>query len=69
MNESERAVGWLSYDEQKPMPDAKVVEDFSSTFDDMALVPYDKQPVLGPEIGQSITLSIGMGMSMDGGHQ
>ncbi|KAH7024597.1 Cupredoxin [Microdochium trichocladiopsis] len=68
LDESERAVGWLTYDDQKPFPDAKVVEDFSGAFDDMALVPYDQQPVLGPEVGQSITLAIGMGMAMDGGH-
>ncbi|KAJ1323364.1 iron transport multicopper oxidase [Microdochium nivale] len=69
MTESERAVGWLAYDDHAPLPDAEVVKDFSTALDDMALIPFDREPVFGgPDADQTITLAIGMGMSMHGGH-
>ncbi|KXJ86106.1 Cupredoxin [Microdochium bolleyi] len=69
--QSERAVGWLTYDDSKALPDAAVVEEFGSVLDDMTLVPFDAQPVLGGSApaDQTVTLAIGMGMSggMHGG--
>ena len=50
------ATGWLVYDETKPNPDPKLIDEFNE-FDDFSLIPYDKQPLL-PDPDQLITLDV-----------
>ncbi|PQE24793.1 multicopper oxidase protein [Rutstroemia sp. NJR-2017a BVV2] len=48
--------GWLVYDDSKPLPEAKTVDELND-FDDFTLIPYDRQPLL-PEPDQTISLDV-----------
>ncbi|PQE29797.1 multicopper oxidase protein [Rutstroemia sp. NJR-2017a WRK4] len=50
--------GWLVYDDSKPLPEAKTVDELND-FDDFTLIPYDRQPLLS-EPDQTITLDVVM---------
>jgi iron transport multicopper oxidase len=56
--------GWLVYDSAKPLPDPAVVYDLEP-FDDMGLVPWDNQTLLG-EPDQTISLDVIMDNLGDG---
>lgn len=58
------STGWLVYDDTKPMPVPAVVDALDS-FDDFALVPFDKKPLL-PDADQTITLDVIMDNLGDG---
>lgn len=57
--------GWLVYDDNKALPDPALLDTFDNLFDDMTLVPYDEQPILG-EPDQIVTLSVIMDNLGDG---
>lgn len=57
--------GWLVYDSAKPMPDPAVVNDAFAPFDDIGLVPWDNQTLLG-EPDQTIELDVIMDNLGDG---
>jgi iron transport multicopper oxidase len=50
--------GWLVYDNSKPLPEAKTVDELND-FDDFTLIPYDRQPLL-PEPDHTISLDVVM---------
>ncbi|KAK1542787.1 multicopper oxidase [Colletotrichum paranaense] len=56
--------GWLVYDDSKPTDPAATLDAFNP-FDDMTLVPYDKQPLL-PEPSQTVELDVIMDNLGDG---
>ncbi|EAQ86962.1 hypothetical protein CHGG_08215 [Chaetomium globosum CBS 148.51] len=57
--------GWLVYDTAKPLPDPAVLSDPFEPFDDMGLVPWDNQTILG-EPDQTISLDVIMDNLSDG---
>ncbi|KAK0626772.1 multicopper like protein, partial [Immersiella caudata] len=57
--------GWLVYDSEAPLPEPRILEGSFEPFDDMALVPWDGQPLLG-EPDQVITLDVIMDNLGDG---
>lgn len=57
---------WLTYDESKPFPEPAIIEeDDFNEFDDMTLVPWDNQTVLG-EPDQTIEFDVIMDNLGDG---
>ncbi|OBT50152.1 hypothetical protein VE04_09138 [Pseudogymnoascus sp. 24MN13] len=56
--------GWLVYDESKPLPEPKLIDEFTD-IDDFDLVPHDKEPLLG-DADQTITLEVMMDNLADG---
>ncbi|KAH0442270.1 multicopper oxidase [Colletotrichum camelliae] len=56
--------GWLVYDSSKPMNQAATLDNFAP-FDDMTLVPYDKQPLLTSP-SQTVELDVIMDNLGDG---
>jgi iron transport multicopper oxidase len=59
------STGWLVYDDTKPMPTPAVVDAPFDFYDDFALVPFDKKPLL-PDADQTITLDVVMDNLGDG---
>ncbi|EKD17492.1 uncharacterized protein L3040_006607 [Drepanopeziza brunnea f. sp. 'multigermtubi'] len=59
------STGWLVYDDTKPMPTPAVVDAPFDFYDDFALVPFDKKPLL-PDADQTITLDVIMDNLGDG---
>ncbi|KAL2130816.1 hypothetical protein VTI74DRAFT_5927 [Chaetomium olivicolor] len=57
--------GWLVYDKAKPLPAPAVLYDPFEPFDDMGLVPWDNQTLLG-EPDQTISLDVIMDNLGDG---
>lgn len=58
--------GWLVYDDAKPLPEPAVIEGNSfNAFDDMGLVPFDNQTLLG-EPDQTIQFDVIMDNLGDG---
>lgn len=56
--------GWLVYDSSRPYPEPEQLSRYDS-LDDMALLPYDEQPLLShPD--RTITLTMNMDMDLDG---
>jgi iron transport multicopper oxidase len=58
--------GWLVYDNEKPLPAAADVAEFNP-ISDMALQPYDMQPLLENPT-KKINFTLGM-KTVDGLHQ
>ncbi|RDA85353.1 hypothetical protein CP532_1260 [Ophiocordyceps camponoti-leonardi (nom. inval.)] len=58
------STGWFVYDEAKPKPEAKTVDEFDA-FDDMDLVPWDGMKLL-PEPTREIQLDVKMDNLIDG---
>ncbi|OAR00216.1 hypothetical protein LLEC1_04515 [Akanthomyces lecanii] len=58
------STGWLSYDDSKPKPEPKIVDDFNA-FDDMTLEPYDGMKLL-PEPQKTVELDVMMDNLGDG---
>ncbi|OAF62280.1 hypothetical protein VC83_01092 [Pseudogymnoascus destructans] len=56
--------GWLVYDKSKPLPQPKLIDEFTD-IDDFDLVPHDKEPLLG-DADQTITLEVMMDNLADG---
>ncbi|KFY74179.1 hypothetical protein V499_05777 [Pseudogymnoascus sp. VKM F-103] len=56
--------GWLVYDNSKPLPEPKLIDEFTD-IDDFDLVPHDKEPLLG-DADQTITLEVMMDNLADG---
>ncbi|KFZ13800.1 hypothetical protein V501_03522 [Pseudogymnoascus sp. VKM F-4519 (FW-2642)] len=56
--------GWLVYDESKPLPEPKLIDEFTD-IDDFDLVPHDKEPLLG-DADQTIILEVVMDNLADG---
>lgn len=56
--------GWLMYNKDKPRPEAGFVDELDP-FDDVTLVPFDKQPILG-EPDQTVQVSVIMDNLGDG---
>jgi iron transport multicopper oxidase len=56
--------GWLTYDNKAEFPEAKMIDEFDP-FDDFALVPVDKQELLG-EPDQTVSLELLMDNLGDG---
>ncbi|KAI1186388.1 Cupredoxin [Nemania serpens] len=56
--------GWLTYDASQPFPEPALVDELDS-FDDMTLVPYDQQTLLG-EPDKTIELNVIMDNLGDG---
>ncbi|OBT89259.1 hypothetical protein VE02_02612 [Pseudogymnoascus sp. 03VT05] len=56
--------GWLVYDKSKPLPEPKLIDEFTD-MDDFDLVPHDKEPLLG-DADQTITLEVMMDNLADG---
>jgi iron transport multicopper oxidase len=56
--------GWLVYDKTESLPDPALVDELNP-FDDITLVPYDNQTLLG-EPDQTIELSVIMDNLGDG---
>lgn len=56
--------GWLVYDDKKPLPDPRLV-DALEPFDDVTLVPFDREPILG-EPDQTVQVSVIMDNLGDG---
>jgi iron transport multicopper oxidase len=56
--------GWLVYDDSQSFPDPALVDDFDP-FDDMTLLPYDNQTILG-EPDQTVELDVIMDNLGDG---
>jgi iron transport multicopper oxidase len=57
--------GWLVYDTKKPLPNPAVVNDDFAPFDDLTLVSWDNQTLLG-EPDQTISLDVLMDNLGDG---
>ncbi|KAK4155052.1 putative multicopper like protein [Chaetomidium leptoderma] len=57
--------GWLVYDDAKPLPEPAVLYEPFEPFDDMGLVPWDNQTILG-EPDQTISLDVIMDNLSDG---
>ncbi|KAK4042729.1 multicopper like protein [Parachaetomium inaequale] len=57
--------GWLVYDTAKPLPDPAVLDGPFEPFDDIGLVPWDNQTILG-EPDQTISLDVIMDNLGDG---
>lgn len=58
------STGWLVYDDTKPNPSPATIHEFDA-YDDFALIPFDKQPLL-PSADQTITLDVIMDNLGDG---
>lgn len=56
--------GWIVYDDKKPLPEAAFV-DALEPFDDVTLVPFDKQKILG-EPDKTVQVSVIMDNLGDG---
>ena len=55
------ATGYLVYDSSKPLPaEAPTFPSYSTTYDDINLVPYDGMPLLQP-VSKQITLNVNSG--------
>lgn len=57
--------GWLVYDDAEPFPEPAVIEGDFDAFDDMELVPFDNQTLLG-EPDQTIQFDVIMDNLGDG---
>ncbi len=57
--------GWLVYDSAEPLPEPRILYDSFEPFDDMGLIPWDNQTLLG-EPGRSISLDVIMDNLGDG---
>lgn len=53
------ATGWLVYDDAKPKPTPKLLENWDSQYDDFDLVPYDKQKIFD-HVDYSFNLDLSM---------
>ena len=56
--------GWLVYDDAKDLPEPQLVDDLDP-FDDITLVPFDKEPLYG-EPDQTVHLEVIMDNLNDG---
>lgn len=57
--------GWLVYDSKEPLPEPAVLYEEFDPFDDMTLIPWDNETILG-EPDQVVTLDVIMDNLGDG---